>query len=120
MTTNVSESLRPDVALPSPGRTALQRLSIAMASDRVYWAALPVLAFVAYFFVLRVGFLGDDFIFLDTARDRGIDLEVLLPGQRWFFYRPVGGLFTWELGWQLWGYNPFPYHLIQVLLHAAT
>gem|GEM_PF-1726785 len=85
-----------------------------------YWAALPLLAFIAYFTVLRIGFLGDDFVLLGWAKEPGVDMQALLPGSRWFFYRPVGVFFTWELGWHLWGYNPFPYHLAQLLMHAGT
>ncbi len=55
-----------------------------------YWAALPLLAFIAYYTVLRVGFLGDDFVLLGWAKEPGVDMQALLPGSRWFFYRPVG------------------------------
>ncbi|HKP53755.1 MAG TPA: hypothetical protein VJ183_14025 [Chloroflexia bacterium] len=85
-----------------------------------YWAAVPLLAFIAYATVLRIGFLGDDYLLLGLASEPGADLQAFLPGSRWLFYRPVGVFFTWELGWQLWGYNPLPYHLAQLLMHAAT
>ena len=85
-----------------------------------YWLAIPVAAIAAYALVVRTGFLADDFILIERASQPGADWRALLPGSAWFYYRPVGVLLTWELGWELWGYNPVPYHVIQLLLHAGT
>ncbi|MDQ3930698.1 MAG: hypothetical protein M3328_16325, partial [Chloroflexota bacterium] len=89
-----------------------------------HWISIPLLAIAAYVTVLRVGFLLDDFGLLRDARDSGINLDVLLPKavlpDRFYFYRPVGTLLTWQIGWQIWGFNPFPYHLQSLLIHAAN
>lgn len=85
------------------------------------WALAPLLAFLAYATVLRVGFLQDDFIWLRDAP--GFGFQDLLPEadlNRWYFYRPVSNLLTWKVGWLAWGLNPFPYHLIGLLLHAVA
>jgi hypothetical protein len=89
-----------------------------------HWALVPLLALVAYGMVLGVGFLMDDYRLLTLAQEPGIDGRALLPfDSSWVppkgFYRPVGALFTWELGWELWGFNPVPYHLTGLLLHAG-
>jgi hypothetical protein len=84
------------------------------------WLAVPLLAFLAYGTVFRIGFLSDDFLLLYTARAQGIDPQAWLPDPTWFFYRPVGTFLTWQAGWQLWGFNPFPYHLLGLLIHAAS
>lgn len=86
-----------------------------------YWGLVPLLAMAAYGSVLGVGFLMDDHILLNLAQQPGIDGRALLPfpDSPWIFYRPVGVLFTWELGWELWGLNPWPYHLTSLLLHAG-
>jgi hypothetical protein len=82
---------------------------------------VPLLAVVAYARALSVGFLGDDFVLLAFARLPGVDWSALLPhSPHWPSYRPVGVLLTWELGWALWGANPLPYHLVSLLIHAAT
>jgi hypothetical protein len=80
------------------------------------------LAVVAYATVVRIGFLSDDYAFLVGASKPGIDTGILLPQPPpfWSFYRPVGLLFTWELGWELWGFNPLPYHITGLLVHAAA
>lgn len=80
---------------------------------------------IAYAPALRVGFIQDDFIWLrDSRAFPAPDLwTYLLPApdlEHWFFYRPVSDLLTWKLGYLLWGFNPFPYHLIGLLLHAGT
>lgn len=86
----------------------------------VYWLVLPLLAIGAYITVLRIGFLADDFILLDAARTDVISSRSLLPLPGETFYRPVGLLLTWKLGWFLWGFNPLPLHLQGLLLHAGV
>src|SRR5438132_4287066 len=85
-----------------------------------YWALVPLLAIVAYVTVLRVGFLGDDSVLILQAQDVKLDISALVPRPGWFFYRPIGALLTWKLGYQLWGYNAFPLHLQGLLLHAGV
>jgi hypothetical protein len=87
---------------------------------RWHWLFVPVLAIVAYATVLRIGFLGDDFTLLAQAERRPFTFELLMPPPGWFLYRPVGLLFTWDLGALLWGHNPFPLHLQSLLFHAIT
>jgi hypothetical protein len=84
-----------------------------------YWALVPFLAIAAYVTVLRIGFLADDLLLLIEGRS-GNRLAHLLPSPDWFLYRPVGQLFIWDLGWTLWGYNPLPFHLQGLLLHAGV
>jgi hypothetical protein len=85
-----------------------------------YWALVPLLAVAAYATVVRVNFLSDDFMQLYTGRETGVSLPHLLPSGQVGFYRPVGVLLIWQMGWQLWGFNPAPYHAVQLLLHAAN
>jgi hypothetical protein len=85
-----------------------------------YWLLVPALALVAYATVLRVGFLADDLLLLETARVRGIGIRLLLPHDGDLFYRPTGLVLTWVTGWHAWGFNPLPYHLQGLFLHALT
>jgi hypothetical protein len=84
------------------------------------WAVVPLLAVLAYLAVLRIGFLSDDFLTLITGRNRGLNPRILMPDPDWMFYRPISTVLTWGLGWRLWGDNPFPYHLLGLLLHAGV
>ncbi|HUP27639.1 MAG TPA: hypothetical protein VM409_04325, partial [Chloroflexia bacterium] len=84
------------------------------------WALIPVLAVVAYASVLRIGFLADDVGLLQTAQAHTNPFDALVPIPRWYFYRPVGTFLTWEIGWDMWGLNPVPYHLLGLFLHAAV
>jgi hypothetical protein len=81
--------------------------------------ATCALALIAYLPALQLGFLADDYDLLHDASTRPLAAS-LVPGSTEIFYRPVGKVFTWWVGWQLWGYNPFPFHLESVLLHAAA
>src|SRR5688572_7193910 len=83
------------------------------------WALLPLLAVAAYLPALRVGFLSDDPILLVGADAGGLDLASFQPNSLAPFYRPVGLLLAWTLNYQLWGLDPFPYHLVGLLLYAA-
>ncbi|MEO8288881.1 MAG: hypothetical protein ABI670_20900 [Chloroflexota bacterium] len=87
---------------------------------RAYWAALPTLAVAAYFSTLRVGFLSDDYVLAYGRMLTGFRWSSLLPDPTWAFYRPVSTFFTWGLGWHFWGPNPWPYHLLSLLLHAVA
>jgi hypothetical protein len=86
----------------------------------VYWLAVPALAILAYATALRVGFLGDDFVLLRQVETIPLGFDALLPRADWVFYRPVGWLLAWVFGWDIWGFNPLPYHLVGLLLHAGT
>ena len=90
------------------------------ARSPLLWLSVPLLAFLAYSTVTEIGFLSDDFLLLYTARERGFDLNTWLPDPGWYFYRPIGTFLTWQVGWQLWGFDPLPYHLAGLLVHAAS
>ncbi len=90
------------------------------AFRRWYWLLIPLLAIAAYATVLRIGFLGDDFVLLAEADSRRVGFDLLMPRPGWFLYRPIGSLLIWDLGVRLWGNNPFPFHLQGLLLHALT
>jgi len=79
-----------------------------------------VLAITAYATVLQVGFLADDFPPLNRARVEGLTPHILMPGPDPTFYRPVGDLLIFRLGWLAWGFNAWPYHLTGLLLHAGV
>ena len=84
------------------------------------WVGVPLLAVAAYAPALSVRFVSDDWLLLYAGRRKGFDLDALLPPVNGGFYRPVGSILSWELGWQLWGANPLPYHVLGVLLHALA
>jgi hypothetical protein len=104
-----SERPTPDTRHPAP-----------YSFQRWHWLLIPLLAFIAYAPALVVGFHSDDWQLLDRAMVAGIDPGTFLPNPYWPSYRPVGALITWQIGWQLFGANPLPYHLLSLLLHAAT
>lgn len=85
-----------------------------------YWLFPPFLAIIAYATVLRVGFLADDLILLMASKQGLLGARLLLPSRSWTFYRPVGQLLTWDFGWHLFGFNPLPFHIESLLLHAAV
>src|SRR5690242_6375572 len=84
------------------------------------WVGVPLLAVATYAPALGVRFVSDDWLLLYAGRRKGFDLDALLPPVNGGFYRPVGSILSWELGWQLWGANPLPYHVLGVLLHALA
>jgi hypothetical protein len=99
-------------------RASLLSMIRTQAFQPWHWALVPMLAIIAYATVLRIGFLGDDIVLLAQAPGRGMD--TLLPSPDSVFYRPVGMLFTWQLGWGLWGFNPLPFHIAGLMMHAAA
>jgi tetratricopeptide (TPR) repeat protein len=84
-------------------------------------AALVLLTLLAYQPVWHAGFIFDDDVMLTAnpvihAADglRHIWWSTLLPD-----YFPMTSTVLW-LEWRLWGENPLGYHLVNVLLHAAS
>lgn len=100
--------------------SSINSLSLPPTSKNWPLAFVPLLAIFAYLPVLTIGFLGDDLVLLSQGADRKWDIQLLLPDPDWFFYRPVGLILTWQLGSHIWGANPFPYHLMSLLLHASV
>lgn len=49
-----------------------------------------------------------------------MDFGLFLPDASRISYRPISEFLTWRLGWQFWGTNPLPYHVISLLLHASV
>ncbi|HST03802.1 MAG TPA: hypothetical protein VLQ48_03615, partial [Chloroflexia bacterium] len=84
-----------------------------------YWLVIPLLAVVAYLNVLRIGFLSDDFVLLFQASTAKSPLYAFAFDRTQYFYRPVGQTLAWWLNWQIWGYDPLPFHLVGLLLHAG-
>lgn len=87
---------------------------------RWYWAVIPLLAVLAYISVLGVGFLSDDFILLYQGQQSGIDASIFVPAPHWYLYRPLGMMLIWQFGGQVWGFNPLPFHIQGLLLHAGV
>lgn len=84
------------------------------------WALVPILALLAYAPSLAVGFLADDFLFLKYASINGWQVDILPNPGFSQFYRPIGELLTWRIGWAFWGMTPFPYHLASLILHSLV
>ena len=86
--------------------------------------AVAILTAAAFLPTLSGSFLNwdDNVNFLDNPAYRGLDREHV----RWAFtsvffghYIPLTRL-TWSLNWVLGGMDPWGYHLVNVLLHAAN
>jgi hypothetical protein len=78
-------------------------------------AAWLVLGFAAYWSILAVGFLGDDWMFLDLV-SRAHDLSVLFAPLNFRYTRPLIVL-VYYLNFHWFGLWPVPAHVVVVLLH---
>ena len=81
---------------------------------------IAVLAIAAFLPVLGTGFTSDDFFILSKVRALNGLENPLAYFQFGFFdyYRPLVFL-THAMDWQVWGLDPFGYHLRSLLLHAG-
>jgi len=89
----------------------------------VAWAAVLVgLAFLAYAPALRSGWIWDDDAYVTanpTLRTGAGLVSIWLDPTASRQYYPITFTSLW-LDHQLWGNEPFGYHLVNVLLHAAS
>jgi len=87
---------------------------------RLAWAAIPLLALLAYAPVLTMWFVGDDFGHMN------LHTELPWPGPftqfqgGTMFWRPLSFTLTWYLGYSIFGMSALPYHAISLGLHALT
>jgi hypothetical protein len=79
-------------------------------------AAWLVIGLAAYWPILRVGFLGDDWMFLDLV-SRAHNASVLFAPLNSRYTRPLIVL-VYYLNYWLFGLWPVPAHLVVVLLHV--
>jgi len=86
--------------------------SLALGAALVF-----VLAFAAYWPVLRGGFIWDDFL---LVQQNPLVTGKLGLGTIWFRTDfPLSNILFWG-EWRHWGDHPAGYHLVNVLLHAAN
>ena len=99
-----------------------------MTSARWTAVALAVLAVAVYANATANGFaLDDQFIIVDNPRVHGTDrLGDVLTEPYWpdspdrlGLYRPLTAA-TYAVEWELWGGDPLPFHLTNILLHALA
>lgn len=97
-------------------------------SDRLAVLLLFLLGTGIYLNALGNGFVGDDHaIVVDYPLIRDIrnipaffaSQDLVLPGEATGYYRPLARM-SYLIDYQLWGLNPFGYHLHNILLHGAT
>jgi tetratricopeptide (TPR) repeat protein len=109
--------------LPNGPATVPARVTAApsvAASPAWRAAAIILLTFVAYLPALRAGFVWDD----DTHLINNVVLQDWGLYRAWFTAEPPNYWpLTWSSYWlehQLWGLEPFGYHLTNLLLHTAS
>lgn len=84
------------------------------------WLLIPLLAVAAYYPVLGMWFVADDFGHL-RAFER---VPGLTPFQLFesgsMFYRPLSTVLTWNVGHYLFGTDALGYHALSLILHALA
>lgn len=87
-------------------------------------AALPLMVIIAYWPAFFADFVWDDKVFLDVPvimSFSGLKEIWFTPGSLEYegHYWPLVYTTIW-LEHKLWGFNPFPFHLTNILLHCAN
>lgn len=106
-------------AVPAPARAP----RAALSSAAIFWmasAATLLFVVICYWPLTRYFFAQDDFIFLDRAthgfHDSLAPYFTGRPGQ----FRPLTKGLYFLLAWPLFGFNPLPYHVVSLVLHALN
>jgi hypothetical protein len=91
-------------------------------SSYLFWLCVSFLVVGFFLFrdVLSLSFHGDDFIWLLSAKhDTVAAIGSYFYDAHGFFYRPLTKVYFWFL-WPLFGATPLGYHVLNILIHAAT
>lgn len=91
----------------------------------LYILFLISISFIAYWSSLEGGFLSDDYVHIYYMQKMDNDISILLKNfySNWLdvpttaFYRPLISV-TLYLDHLLWGWNPFGYHLTNLIFHT--
>jgi hypothetical protein len=84
--------------------------------------AISVVALVTYFATLQVGFVWDDWGFIDFLITKSFPdylVQYFDPRVQFIWYRPMYGMLWW-VGYVFSGTNPAGYHLIHLFLHLGN
>ena len=90
--------------------------------DKATAGLVGVVAILAYWPALRVGFTSDDFFILARLKEfGGLSHPLAYFSASGFFeyYRPLTFL-SHAVDWQFWGMNPLGYHITNIALHAGS
>ena len=91
-----------------------------MKISKKWLLILPsVVSFVLYFSTLQFDFVWDDTLVLNDSIASFKDYSIFFGSGLWKYYRPLIGLF-YMLDYSIWGWNPFGYHLTNLLLYIFT
>ena len=85
-------------------------------------ALIGLVAILAYWPALSVGFTSDDFFILARVKEfggLGHPLAYFSASGFFEYYRPLTFL-SHAADWQFWGLNPLGYHITNVALHAGS
>ncbi|MBI5118126.1 hypothetical protein HZA56_16750 [Candidatus Poribacteria bacterium] len=81
-------------------------------------ACIAALDLVLYRKSLSLYFIQDDFYYLWFTSDQSIRGFIKLFAQQHIFYRPISNYLYFYLMQTAFGTNPFPYHLLNLLIHV--
>lgn len=101
-------------------KTTHIRIRAKLADLPRYLGRNRLLPIVTNYYQREIGFLADDYFQLYEAQQSGINPLGVVAAYQGGFLRPAGLLFSYQIGWALWGLNPFPYHLVSLLAHASS
>lgn len=82
------------------------------------WLVPPTLAIIAFFPVIGMWFVADDFGHLLYNNRLPFPQPLFAFTDNALFYRPFSTILTWNLGTALFGREAMPYHVVSLLLHA--
>ncbi|MGC8720633.1 MAG: hypothetical protein ACP5TY_11585, partial [Thermodesulforhabdaceae bacterium] len=76
----------------------------------LFYLLIPVVSFLAYFYTFKVGFIWDDYLYIQQQLASIRDFNFYEGLRKFTYFRPTVTIFS-LLDYSIWHRNPLGYHI---------
>ena len=85
----------------------------------LFYLLIPVVSFLAYFYTFKVGFIWDDYLYIQQQLASIRDFNFYEGLRKFTYFRPTVTIFS-LLDYSIWHRNPLGYHITNFIFQTAN